>query len=85
LSANEVLPAGSVIAYQYGGGGGFEPALLRDPGAVREDVLDEIVSIQRAREKYGVVFTGSVEEFDLEVDVAATSAEREAMSRGRMA
>jgi N-methylhydantoinase B len=85
LSANEVLPAGSVIAYQYGGGGGFEPALLRDPEAVREDVLDEIVSIQRARERYGVVFTGSVEEFDLEVDVAATSAKREAMSRGRLA
>jgi N-methylhydantoinase B len=72
LSANEVLAAGSVIAYQYGGGAGFGPSLLRDPEAVREDVLDEIISVERAREKYGVVFTGTVEEFDLAVDVAAT-------------
>ncbi len=79
LSANEVLPAGSVIAYQYGGGAGFEPPLLRDPEAVREDVLDEIVSVERARDKYGVVFTGTVEEFDLEVDVAATEALRAQM------
>ncbi|MBK8990707.1 MAG: hydantoinase B/oxoprolinase family protein [Gammaproteobacteria bacterium] len=77
LSANARLPAGAVIAYQHGGGAGFEPALLRDPAAVRDDVLDEIVSITRAREKYGVVFTGTVEEYDLEVDVAATAALRQ--------
>jgi N-methylhydantoinase B/oxoprolinase/acetone carboxylase alpha subunit len=59
LSANARLPAGAVIAYQHGGGAGFEPALLRDPAAVRDDVLDEIVSIARAREKYGVVLTGT--------------------------
>jgi len=76
LSANEVLPAGSVIAYQYGGGAGFESPLARDPEAVREDVLDEIVSVARARDRYGVVFTGSVEEFDLAVDAAATAAQR---------
>jgi len=85
LSANEVLPAGSVIAYQYGGGAGFEPPLLRDPAAVREDVLDEIVSLQRAREVYGVVFTGSVEDYDLAVDVAATAALRGRLGEGRAA
>jgi len=76
LSANEVLPARSVIAYQYGGGAGFESPLERDPEAVREDVLDEIVSVARARDRYGVVFTGSVEEFDLAVDADATAAQR---------
>lgn len=85
LSANARLPAGAVIAYQHGGGAGFEPALLRDPAAVRDDVLDEIVSITRAREKYGVVFTGTVEEYDLEVDVAATAALRQEMSAARAA
>ena len=85
LSANARLPAGAVIAYQHGGGAGFEPALLRDPAAVRDDVLDEIVSMARAREKYGVVFTGTVEEYDLEVDVAATAALRQEMSAAQAA
>ena len=51
LTARAQLPAGAVIAYQHGGGAGFESPLLRDPEAVKEDVLDEIVSIgARARE-----------------------------------
>ena len=79
LSAHARLPAGAVIAYQHGGGAGFGPAVLRDPGAVKEDVLDEKVSIAAAREKYGVVLKGSVEEYDLEVDIAATEALRKKM------
>lgn len=85
LAANSVLPPGSVIAYQYGGGGGFESALLRDPEAVKEDVLDEIVTVQRARDKYGVVFTGTVENYDLAVDRAATEALRQRMKAGAKA
>ncbi len=77
------LPAGAVIAYQYGGGAGFESPLLRDPAAVREDVLDEYVSIEAARERYGVVLTGSVEEYDLAVDEAATRALREKLAAAR--
>jgi N-methylhydantoinase B len=83
LTARAQLPAGAVIAYQHGGGAGFESALLRDPEAVKEDVLDEIVSMTRAREKYGVVFTGTVEEYDLAVDVAATQALRRTMTEAR--
>jgi N-methylhydantoinase B len=79
LSARAQLPAGAVIAYQHGGGAGFEPALLRDPDAVRDDVLDELVSIKAAREKYGVVLTGSLGEYDLAVDIAATEALRKQM------
>ncbi|HTV95611.1 MAG TPA: hydantoinase B/oxoprolinase family protein [Steroidobacteraceae bacterium] len=80
LTAHAQLPAGAVIAYQHGGGAGFESPLLRDPQAVKEDVLDELVSIERAREKYGVVLTGSLERYDIEVDRAATQA-----LRGQMA
>jgi N-methylhydantoinase B len=79
LSARAQLPAGAVIAYQHGGGAGFGPALLRDPVAVRDDVLDELVSLQAAREKYGVVLTGTLEEYDLAVDVAATEALRKTL------
>jgi N-methylhydantoinase B len=85
LAVSTQLPADAVMAYQYGGGGGFEPAILRDAQAVRDDVLDEIVSLGRARDKYGVVFTGSLEEYDLEVDVAATEALRRKMSAAKAA
>ena len=71
------LPAGTVMAYQYGGGGGFESPLLRDPEAVLEDVLDEYVSVEAARERYGVRLRGSLEAGDLEVDEEATRALRE--------
>jgi N-methylhydantoinase B len=79
LTARAQLPAGAVIAYQHGGGAGFESPLLRDPQAVKEDVLDEIVSVNRARDKYGVVLTGTVEEYDLAVDLEATNALRREM------
>lgn len=79
LSKQAQLPADAVIAYQHGGGGGFGPALQRDPEAVRDDVLDEKVSLAAAREKYGVVLTGTLEEYDLAVDAAATEALRRKM------
>jgi N-methylhydantoinase B len=77
------LPAGAVIAYQYGGGAGFESPLLRDPAAVREDVLDEYVSIEAARERYGVVLSGSAEECNVEIDLAATQQLRERLAADR--
>jgi N-methylhydantoinase B len=70
------LPAGAITSYQYGGGAGFESPLLRDPDAVREDVLDEYVSVDAARARYGVVLRGSVEDGTLAVDHAATRALR---------
>jgi N-methylhydantoinase B len=85
LSARAQLPAGAVIAYQHGGGAGFGPALDRDPEAVKDDVLDEYVSVAGARDKYGVVFTGSVENYDLAVDLAATEVLRKQMKAAKAA
>lgn len=79
LAISAQLPQNAVIAYQHGGGAGFGDPLLRDPVAVREDVLDEYVSPAAARDKYGVVLTGTLEEYDLEVDMAATVALRATM------
>jgi N-methylhydantoinase B len=79
------LPAGAVIAYQYGGGAGFEDPLLRDPDAVKEDVLDEYVSLEAARERYGVVLTGTPEEYDVEIDVEATEELRKQLEAERAA
>jgi N-methylhydantoinase B len=79
-TAQAMLPAGAVIAYQHGGGAGFGPPLARDPEAVKEDVLDEYVSLAAARDKYGVVLTGSLENYDLAVDFEATARLREQMA-----
>ena len=79
LTASDLLPAGAVIAYQHGGGAGFGHALLRDPEAVKEDVLDEYVSLEAARNKYGVVLTGTLENYDLAVDLEATEKLRREM------
>jgi N-methylhydantoinase B len=49
---------------QLPGGGGFHDPFTRDPAAVLEDVLDEIVSPEAARELYGVVLnmaTGTID------------------------
>jgi N-methylhydantoinase B len=78
-TAQAMLQPGAVIAYQHGGGAGFGPALLRDPECVKDDVLDEYVSLKAAHEKYGVVLTGTLEDYDLAVDVAATAALRKQM------
>jgi N-methylhydantoinase B len=82
-SAQVQLPAGALMAYQYGGGGGFESPLLRDPEAVLEDVLDEYVSPESARERYGVVLRGTALEGDLSLDADATRSLRERLARER--
>ena len=64
--------AGEAYAYRYGGGGGWGDPFERDPEAVKEDVLDEYVSLRGARYDYGVVLRGTAEDGDLEVDVEAT-------------
>ena len=82
-SAQVQLPADAVLAYQYGGGAGFGSALLRDPEAVREDVLDEYVSVEAARERYGVVLSGTAEMCDVSIDQEATQALREKLAAER--
>ncbi len=61
--SEEVLPAmfsttietGDVYAHRMAGGGGWGDPLARDPAAVAEDVANDKVSVEAARELYGVV------------------------------
>lgn len=55
VGANEPLAPGHCYFTQYPGGGGWGDPLERDPRLVREDVLDEYLSIEGARRDYGVV------------------------------
>src|SRR5213594_1255737 len=61
---------GAVISFQQSGAGGYGDSFERDPRAVLEDVLDDLVSIEAAREDYGVVIVGE------RIDEAATAALR---------
>lgn len=58
------------------GGGGYGNPLERDVQAVLDDVLDEIVSIESAREHYGVV----IDSRKLVVDSAATAKLRQELA-----
>ncbi len=77
--------AGEAIAYYYGGGGGWGDPLARDPAKVLDDVLDEYVSPRSARDDYGVVFTGALDDVTLAVDTVATAALRATMRAGTLA
>jgi N-methylhydantoinase B len=59
------------------GGGGFGDPLLRDPALVLEDVIDDYVSVERARKDYGVVITSvAADNRELAIDLDATERER---------
>jgi len=66
---------GDVISFQQSGAGGYGDPFRREPARVLEDVLDDYVSVDAARERYGVVITGAG--MDRCVDTAATAALRE--------
>ena len=63
-----------VISFQQSGAGGYGDPLARDAARVLDDVLDEYVTREAAREHYGVVVAG--EGLSLRVDERATSALR---------
>ncbi len=49
------VPVQSEVIVRTGGGGGWGDPLERDPGLVRADVIEELVSRRAAEELYGVV------------------------------
>ena len=76
-SVTEVrMETGDRLVYDFGGGGGWGDPLDRDPESVLEDVWDEYVSVDAARDDYGVVITGSLEAMTLALDRRATDALR---------
>lgn len=59
------------------GGGGYGDPLDRDPALVLTDVLNGLVSVERARDRYGVVVTGRA------VDPAETESTRAGLRAAR--
>ncbi len=74
-----VLFYGDVFSVVNGGGGGVGDPLKRDPAVVAKDVVDGFVSLDAAREIYGVVVTGAGA-----ADAGATERQRAAIREARI-
>ena len=74
VTANTLMPLrkGQHIEIYSGGGGGYGDPFTRDVDRVLEDVRDGLVSIERARQDYGVV----IDPRSCTVDKAATGSVR---------
>jgi N-methylhydantoinase B len=70
------LRKGEVLRGRDSAGGGYGDPMTREPARVLHDVLEGWESRQKARDVYGVVFTGEIEDETLAVDEAATAALR---------
>ena len=71
------LKKNDVIRIQVAGAGGYGSPLERDVDMALKDVREEKVSIERAREVYGVV----IDEDTMKVDMSETERLREAMKK----
>jgi len=67
------LNPGSVVTIDAAGGGGYGDPFERDPDMVERDVLEGYVSLEKAKEDYGVVIDPKA----LKVDLEATRRIRE--------
>ena len=69
---------GDVLYMRVASGGGYGDPLTREPGRVRGDVVDGVVSEDAAREIYGVALNSETRELDPD----ATDALRRRLGRG---
>jgi N-methylhydantoinase B len=76
IADGTLLRRGDVFRMETGGGGGWGHPFDREPDRVRSDVLGGFVSVERAREEYGVVLKGSQCELDREATDALRSSSR---------
>lgn len=74
-----VIPPQSVVRCLLPGGGGYGDPLERDPAMVLDDVLNGYVSLEKARELYGVV----IDPRRMKVDEEATRRLREELKAKR--
>jgi N-methylhydantoinase B len=82
LVDGEPVLKGQIVRVVTTGGGGWGDPLEREPALVLADVIEGRVSVERAREDYGVVLTSGGDPADVAVDEQATARRRAAL-RGR--
>ena len=70
------LQKGDKLRGRDSAGGGYGDPLTRDPKRVLTDVIEGWETIEKARDVYGVIFTGMIDDDSLAVDAEATRARR---------
>jgi N-methylhydantoinase B len=70
---------GTLVVLRTAGGGGYGDPFRRNPDAVAEDVREGLISLERARQQYGVVIDPATRH----VDERATETLRQRLSQGR--
>lgn len=86
IFSNVEVKDGDSFVRPSAGGGGLGDPLERDIHSVLEDVIDEYVSIERARKDYGVVIREIDRDLDqFEIDYEASTFEREYIRKNRKA
>ncbi|WP_102273901.1 hydantoinase B/oxoprolinase family protein [Cytobacillus massiliigabonensis] len=84
IFSNVKVKSGDSFVRPSAGGGGLGDPLEREPEAILEDVIDEYISIERAKKDYGVVIVEIDRDLDLfEVDFEATEKERDSIRKHR--
>ena len=76
--SQEVIEPGELLGHELSGGGGYGDPFEREPARVLEDVLARFVTVERARDVYGVVFDQETLDDTLTVDDAETGRLRKA-------
>ena len=61
----EDVPEGTILFQQAGGGGGYGNPYLRHPAQVAQEVKNRIISVEKAKEDYGVVIDPETFEVNL--------------------
>jgi N-methylhydantoinase B len=61
----ENVPSGTVLFQQAGGGGGYGDPCLRSPEQIVEEVKNGIISLERAKQDYGVIINPDTLELNL--------------------
>jgi N-methylhydantoinase B len=84
--SNYKIESGDKFTRPTAGGGGYGDPMERDPEQVLQDVIDEYVSVERAKIDYGVVIrVNDADLLDYEIDKNATAQARTHIRENRVA
>ena len=83
--AHVTIDVGQRIRGRDSAGGGYGDPLDREPERVLVDVLEGWETRQKAKDVYGIVFTGEIDDETLTIDAAATATRRDELRAARAA